>query len=96
MSFNTFPDLRLYRENSVKKPNRKDWECVCLTLSDWHTFLKQFRKTTNSHERELYSYVNDELFPLIESQLKVGLWLYFPVSFEPQTHCFRLNSEVFF
>uniref|UniRef100_T1J1I9 Uncharacterized protein n=1 Tax=Strigamia maritima TaxID=126957 RepID=T1J1I9_STRMM len=40
-------DLRLYRENSFKKPNKKDWECVCLTYSDWQTFLKQFRKTSN-------------------------------------------------
>ncbi|KAF4533444.1 hypothetical protein B566_EDAN001170 [Ephemera danica] len=63
-------NLRLYRENNVKKASRKDWECVCITLEDWLGFLKQFRKTNNPQERELYQYLNLELFPLIENQLR--------------------------
>ncbi|XP_071454313.1 protein BCL9 homolog [Hetaerina americana] len=63
-------DLRLYRENNVKKASKKDWECVCVTLQDWVGFLKQFRKTNNPQEKELYTYLNLELFPLIENQLR--------------------------
>ncbi|XP_076341054.1 uncharacterized protein LOC143241706 [Tachypleus tridentatus] len=63
-------DLRLYRDNSFKKPSKKEWECVCVSLADWQSFLKQFRKTTNLQERELHTYLNYQLFPLIESQLK--------------------------
>ncbi|XP_076347154.1 uncharacterized protein LOC143245122 isoform X2 [Tachypleus tridentatus] len=73
-AFNNFywylDDLRLYRENSFKKPNKKEWECVCVSLADWQSFLKQFRKTSNIQERELHTYLNFQLFPLIESQLK--------------------------
>lgn len=70
-------DLRLYREFSPKKQNKKDWECVCVTLSDWCSFIKQFRKTSNVQEKELYSYLNCELFPYIEFQLSVGLQMIF-------------------
>lgn len=66
-------DLRLYREYSPKKQNKKDWECVCVTLSEWCSFIKQFRKTSNVQEKELYSYLNCELFPYIEFQLSVSL-----------------------
>lgn len=66
-------DLRLYREFSPKKQNKKDWECVCVTLSDWCSFIKQFRKTSNVQEKELYSYLNCELFPYVEFELSVGL-----------------------
>lgn len=62
--------MRLYRENSPKKTTKKDWECVCFTLTDWQTFIKQFRKTTNSQERELYTYLNYHLLPIIECQLQ--------------------------
>lgn len=70
-------DLRLYREFSPKKQNKKDWECVCVTLSDWCSFIKQFRKTSNVQEKELYSYLNCELFPFVEFQLSVGLLNYY-------------------
>ncbi|XP_022256585.1 uncharacterized protein LOC106472278 isoform X2 [Limulus polyphemus] len=60
-------DLRLYRE---KKTSRKEWECVCVTLAEWQTFLRQFRKTTNPRERELYIYLHYQLFPLIRTELK--------------------------
>ncbi|XP_042894804.1 protein BCL9 homolog isoform X1 [Parasteatoda tepidariorum] len=62
-------DLRLYREFSHKRQSKKDWECVCLTLSDWQSFIKQFRKTSNLQEKELYSYLNFELFPIVELEL---------------------------
>lgn len=64
-------DLRLYKESSTKKATKKDWECVCITLNDWHLFLKQFRKSTNPQEREFFQYLGDKLFPLIEKQLEV-------------------------
>lgn len=70
-------DLRLYREFSPKKQNKKDWECVCVTLSDWCSFIKQFRKTSNVQEKELYSYLNCELFPYVEFKLSVGLHIDF-------------------
>ncbi|GBL74396.1 hypothetical protein AVEN_235362-1 [Araneus ventricosus] len=62
-------DLRLYREFPHKKQNKRDWECVCLTLSDWQSFIKQFRKTSNLQEKELYTYLNFELYPIVEIQL---------------------------
>lgn len=64
-------DLRLYREFSHKK-QKKDWECVCVTLSDWCSFIKQFRKTSNVQEKDLYSYLNCELLPFIEFQILVS------------------------
>ncbi|KAG1701282.1 Protein BCL9 [Nymphon striatum] len=65
-------DLRLYRENCAKKVNKKDWECVCQNLSEWRTLLRQFRKTSNLQEQELHTYLSEELFPLIENQLRSG------------------------
>ncbi|GFS82580.1 protein BCL9 homolog [Nephila pilipes] len=62
-------DFRLYREFPHKKQNKRDWECVCLTLSDWQSFIKQFRKTSNLQEKELYTYLNFELYPIVEIQL---------------------------
>ncbi|XP_076371210.1 uncharacterized protein LOC143257025 isoform X2 [Tachypleus tridentatus] len=59
-------DLRLYRE---KKTSRKEWECVCVTLAEWQTFLRQFRKTTNPQERDLYIYLHYQLFPLIRTEI---------------------------
>ncbi|XP_054709210.1 protein BCL9 homolog [Uloborus diversus] len=62
-------DLRLYREYPHKKQSKKGWECVCLTLADWNSFIKQFRKTSNVQEKELYTYLNFELFPIVELEL---------------------------
>ncbi|GFT38973.1 BCL9 domain-containing protein [Trichonephila clavipes] len=61
--------LRLYREFPHKKQNKRDWECVCLTLSDWQSFIKKFRKTSNLQEKELYTYLNFDLYPVVEIQL---------------------------
>ncbi|XP_064600516.1 trithorax group protein osa-like isoform X2 [Liolophura sinensis] len=65
-----FGDQRLYKENTSRKAGKKDWETVCVTLKDWRFFLKQFRKTTNPQEKELFHYLSDELFPLVRAQLE--------------------------
>ncbi|KAH8035168.1 hypothetical protein HPB51_004409 [Rhipicephalus microplus] len=62
-------DLRLYRELCPKKPQRsREWDCVCLTVSDWQGFLKQFRKSSNPREKQLHTFLSSHLFPVVQAQ----------------------------
>ncbi|CAH1785706.1 unnamed protein product [Owenia fusiformis] len=65
-----FDDLRLYKEAGSKKSGKKDFETICITLPDWQTFVKQFRKTSNVNEKLLHDYLTTELFPLVSAKLE--------------------------
>ncbi|XP_074659835.1 uncharacterized protein LOC141912499 [Tubulanus polymorphus] len=66
-----FDDLRLYKEIASKKLiTRKEWECCCVTLKDWIDLLGKYRAVTNAQERELFEFLNNEIFPIIQVQLQ--------------------------
>lgn len=66
-------DLRLYKENSAKKPSKRDWECVCSSLPEWQGFAKQYSGSKIPAEKELFCYITEKLMPKIETQLKVSI-----------------------
>ena len=68
-----FADLRLYKESNNKKSGYSGWECVCLTTDDRHSFLKQFRKSSNQREIQLHDYLSRYVFPCVHVQLEVML-----------------------
>ena len=50
-----------------------DWQCVAITLDQWQSLIKDLEKSTNEQEKELYSYLNEQLFlPGIKPVLEVS------------------------
>ncbi|XP_067938296.1 uncharacterized protein [Watersipora subatra] len=59
-----FHDLRLYRSKSSpqSKEGAADWQCVAITLDEWQSLIRELEKSKNEQEKELYTYLNDQLF----------------------------------
>jgi hypothetical protein len=44
------------------------WKCVCATLPEWESFVKSLEKTRNAYLKKFYTYLKNDLFPVIEEQ----------------------------
>lgn len=76
VSSGIFVDLRLYRckGSPTSKEGAVDWQCVAITLEEWQALLQGLEKSTDEQEKELYTYLNDQLFlPIIKIVLEVNV-----------------------
>lgn len=44
------------------------WKCVCATLPEWESFVKSLEKTRNAYLKKFYTYLKNDLLPVIEEQ----------------------------
>ncbi|KAI9297101.1 hypothetical protein K502DRAFT_128719 [Neoconidiobolus thromboides FSU 785] len=49
------------------------WSPMCITLSDWEEFPKQFETSRSVIEKELYKYLMEDVIPQVSSELKAKL-----------------------
>jgi hypothetical protein len=42
------------------------WECVAITLSEYHEFLDSIKKSRDSDERDLHAAITEDILPVIE------------------------------
>ncbi|KAL8950123.1 MAG: hypothetical protein Q9222_003823 [Ikaeria aurantiellina] len=42
------------------------WECIAVTLGDYHDFLESIKKSKDPDEKVLYRRINEEVLPIIE------------------------------
>lgn len=42
------------------------WECICITLEDYHDYLTSIRKSKDPNEKILYKRIQEEVIPIME------------------------------
>lgn len=53
-----------------------DWQCVAITLDEWLSLIQELKKSNDEQEKELYTYLNDQLFePSIKIVLEVRTYM---------------------
>lgn len=41
------------------------WECVCVSLADWETFIESLRNSRESYDKMFYKYLKNDLLPVL-------------------------------
>lgn len=51
--------------------NSMQWTCVCADIDQWVTFAAKLKKSKHSAEKELHSYIIEDVMPALEAAEEV-------------------------